>query len=261
MAYQEIVYEKGNGLAIITFNRPEVRNALNYRAIDESLEAASGADTDDSVRVLILTGTGDKAFVAGADIEELRARNTLTELGKRSAQRRVLANLLETMSKPTIAAINGFAVGTGLELALACTIRIASSNAKFGQPEINLGIMPGNGGTQRLPRLVGEGRAMEMILTGDLIDAQEAYRIGLVNHVVPQAELMSYVKELAAKLAAKSPLAMKLAKNAIHAGLNMSLNDGIEYENKLFAILCGSQDKQEGVSAFMEKRQPDFEGR
>jgi len=261
MAYQEIVYEKGNGLAIITFNRPEVRNALNYRAIDESLEAASGADTDDSVRVLILTGTGDKAFVAGADIEELRARNTLTELGKRSAQRRVLANLLETMSKPTIAAINGFAVGTGLELALACTIRIASSNAKFGQPEINLGIMPGNGGTQRLPRLVGKGRAMEMILTGDLIDAQEAYRIGLVNHVVPQAELMSYVKELAAKLAAKSPLAMKLAKNAIHAGLNMSLNDGIEYENKLFAILCGSQDKQEGVSAFMEKRQPDFEGR
>ena len=261
MAYQEIVYEKGNGLAIITFNRPEVRNALNYRAIDESLEAASGANTDDSVRVLILTGTGDKAFVAGADIEELRARNTLTELGKRSAQRRVLANLLETMSKPTIAAINGFAVGTGLELALACTIRIASSNAKFGQPEINLGIMPGNGGTQRLPRLVGEGRAMEMILTGDLIDAQEAYRIGLVNHVVPQAELMSYVKELAAKLAAKSPLAMKLAKNAIHAGLNMSLNDGIEYENKLFAILCGSQDKQEGVSAFMEKRQPDFEGR
>ncbi len=261
MAYQEIVCEKGNGLAIITFNRPQVRNAVNYRAIDESLDAASGADTDDSVRVLILTGAGDKAFVAGADIEELRARNTLTELGKRSAQRRVLANLLETMSKPTIAAINGFAVGTGLELALACTIRIASSNAKFGQPEINLGIMPGNGGTQRLPRLVGEGRAMEMILTGDLIDAQEAYRIGLVNHVVPQAELMSYVKELAAKLAAKSPLAMKLAKNAIHAGLNMSLNDGIEYENKLFAILCGSQDKQEGVSAFMEKRQPDFEGR
>ncbi len=261
MAYQEIVYQKENGLAIITFNRPQVRNAVNYRAIDESLDAASGADTDDSVRVLILTGTGDKAFVAGADIEELRARNTLTELGKRSAQRRVLANLLETMAKPTIAAINGFAVGTGLELALACTIRIASSNAKFGQPEINLGIMPGNGGTQRLPRLVGEGRAMEMILTGDLIDAQEAYRIGLVNHVVPQTELMSYVKELAAKLAAKSPLAMKLAKNAIHAGLNMSLNEGIEYENKLFAILCGSQDKQEGVSAFMEKRQPDFEGR
>lgn len=261
MAYQEIIYEKESGLAIITFNRPEVRNALNYLAIDEALEAAGDADADDSVRVLILTGAGDKAFVAGADIEELRARNTLTELGKRSAQRRVLANLLETMSKPTIAAINGFAVGTGLELALACTIRIASENAKFSQPEINLGIMPGNGGTQRLPRLVGEGRAMEMILTGDLIDAQEACRIGLVNRVVPQAELMPYVKELATKLAAKPPLAVKLAKNAIHTGLNLSLNDGIEYENKLFAILCGSQDKQEGIAAFLEKRRANFKGR
>lgn len=261
MAYQEIIYEKESGLAIITFNRPEVRNALNYLAIDEALEATGDADADDSVRVLILTGAGDKAFVAGADIKELRARNTLTELGKRSAQRRVLANLLETMSKPTIAAINGFAVGTGLELALACTIRIASENAKFSQPEINLGIMPGNGGTQRLPRLVGEGRAMEMILTGDLIDAQEACRIGLVNRVVPQAELMPYVKELATKLAAKPPLAVKLAKNAIHTGLNLSLNDGIEYENKLFAILCGSQDKQEGIAAFLEKRRPNFQGR
>ncbi len=261
MAYQEIIYEKESGLAIITFNRPEVRNALNYLAIDEALEAAGDADADDSVRVLILTGAGDKAFVAGADIKELRARNTLTELGKRSAQRRVLANLLETMSKPTIAAINGFAMGTGLELALACTIRIASENAKFSQPEINLGIMPGNGGTQRLSRLVGEGRAMEMILTGDLIDAQKACRIGLVNRVVPQAELMPYVKELATKLAAKPPLAVKLAKNAIHTGLNLSLNDGIEYENKLFAILCGSQDKQEGIAAFLEKRRPNFQGR
>ncbi len=261
MPYQEIIYEKENGLAIITFNRPQVRNALNYQAFNEALEAAIDVDTDDTVRVLILTGAGDRAFVAGADIEELRARNTLTELGKRSAQRRVLASLLETMSKPTIAAINGFAVGTGLELAMACTIRIASENARFGQPEINLGIMPGNGGSQRLPRLVGEGRAMEMILTGDLIDAQEAYRIGLVNRVVPQTELMHQVKELAVKLAAKSPLAIKLAKNAIHTGFNMSLSDGIEYENKLFAILCGSQDKQEGLNAFLEKRQPDFQGR
>ena len=261
MPYQEIIYEKENTLAIITFNRPDVRNALNYLAIDEALEAAGDADADGRVRVIILTGAGDKAFVAGADIEELRERNTLTELGRRSAQRRVLANLLETMSKPTIAAINGFAVGTGLELAMACTIRIASENAKFGQPEINLGIMPGNGGTQRLPRLVGEGRAMEMILTGELIDAQEAYRIGLVNRVVPQAELMHYVKELATKLASKPPLAIKLAKDALHTGLNLSLNDGIEYENKLFAILCGSQDKQEGVNAFLDKRHPDFQGR
>jgi len=261
MPYQEIIYEKEDRLAIITFNRPEVRNALNYRAIDEALEAVRNAETDDSVRVLILTGAGEKAFIAGADIAELRERNTMTELGSRSAQRRVLANLLETMSKPTIAAINGFAVGTGLELAIACTIRIASENAKFGQPEINLGIMPGNGGTQRLPRLVGEGCAMEMILTGELIDAPEAYRIGLVNKVVPQTELMNYVKELARKLAAKPPLAVKLAKNAVHTGLNMTLNDGIEYENKLFAILCGSQDKQEGVAAFLEKRPPNFQGK
>jgi len=261
MPYQEIIYEKEDRLAIITFNRPEVRNALNYRAIDEALEAVSNAETDDSVRVLILTGAGEKAFIAGADIGELRERNTMTELGSRSAQRRVLANLLETMSKPAIAAINGFAVGTGLELAMACTIRIASENAKFGLPEINLGIMPGNGGTQRLPRLVGEGRAMEMILTGELIDAPEAYRIGLVNKVVPQTELMNYVKELAQKLAAKPPLAVKLAKNAIRTGLNMTLNDGIEYENKLFAILCGSQDKQEGVAAFLEKRPPNFQGK
>jgi enoyl-CoA hydratase len=259
--YQEIIYQKENGLAIITFNRPEARNALNYRAIDEALEAANDAEADDSVRVLILTGAGDKAFVAGADIGELRERNTMTELGERSARRRVLANRLETMSKPTIAAINGFAVGTGLELAMACNLRIAAENARFGQPEINIGIMPGNGGTQRLPRLVGEGRAMELILTGEIIDAQEAYRIGLVNRLVPQPELMPYVKELAGKLAAKPALAVKLAKNAVHTGLNMSLNDGIEYENKLFAILCGSQDKQEGVAAFLEKRPPRFQGK
>jgi enoyl-CoA hydratase len=261
MPYQEIIYEKEGELATLTFNRPQFRNALNYRAIDEALKVAHDAEVDESVRVLILTGAGEKAFVAGADIEELRERNTMTELGRHSAQRQVLANLLETMPKPTIAAINGFAVGTGLELAMACTIRIASENAKFGQPEINLGIMPGNGGTQRLPRLVGEGHAMEMILTGELIDAQEAYRIGLVNKVVAQTELMNYVKELAKKLAAKPALAVKLAKNAVHTGLNLSLNDGIEYENKLFAILCGSRDKQEGVAAFLEKRPPNFQGK
>ncbi len=261
MTYKHIAYDKEGELAIITFNRPEVRNALNYLAIDETLEAARKAEADESVRVLIFTGAGDKAFISGADIGELQQRNTLTELGERSERRRVLANLLETMAKPTVAAINGFAIGTGLEIAMACTLRVAADTAKFGLPEINLGIMPGNGGTQRLPRLVGKGRAMEMILTGEIIDAAEAYRIGLVNQVVPLAELMEHTKQLARKLAAKSALALKIAKDSINTGLDLSLAEGIRYEQKNFAILCGSEDKREGVAAFLEKRKPIFHGR
>jgi enoyl-CoA hydratase len=261
MAYKHIVYDKEDELAIITFNRPEVRNAINFLAIDEALEAAKKADADETVRALILTGAGEKAFIAGADIKELQQRNTLTELGERSGRRRVLNHLLETMSKPSIAAINGFAIGGGLEIALACTLRIASDTAKFGLSEINLGIMPGNGGTQRLPRLVGKGRAMEIILTGELIDAAEAYRIGLVNQVVPLAELMDYTRQLARKLTAKSPLALKMAKDAINTGLDLSLVEGIRYEQNNFAILCGSEDKKEGVAAFLEKRKPVFQGR
>lgn len=261
MVYKHIIYDKEGELAIITFNRPEVRNALNYLAIDEALDATRQAEADETVRVLILTGAGEKSFISGADIGELQQRDILTELGERSGRRRVLANLLETMPKPTIAAINGFAVGAGLEIATACTLRIASDTARFGVPEINLGIMPGNGGTQRLPRLVGKGRAMEMVLTGELIDAAEAYRIGLVNKVVPLAELMDYTKQLARKLVSKSPLALKIAKDAINTGLNLSLAEGIKYEQKNFAILCGSEDKKEGVAAFLEKRSPTFQGR
>jgi len=261
MAYKHIVYDKEGELAIITFNRPEVRNALNYLAIDETLEAARKAEADEAVRVLIFTGAGDKAFISGADIGELQQRNTLTELEERSDRRRVLANLLETMAKPTVAAINGFAVGTGLEIAMACTLRVAADTAKFGLPEINVGIMPGNGGTQRLPRLVGKGRAMEMILTGELIDAAEACRIGLVNQVVPLTELMDHTKQIARKLATKSALALKIAKDAINTGFDLSLAEGIRYEQKNFAILCGSEDKREGVAAFLEKRKPIFQGR
>ena len=261
MDYKHIVYDKEGELAIITFNRPEVRNALNYLAIDETLEAARKAEADEAVRVLIFTGAGDKAFISGADIGELQQRNTLTELEERSERRRVLANLLETMAKPTVAAINGFAIGTGLEIAMACTLRVAADTAKFGLPEINVGIMPGNGGTQRLPRLVGKGRAMEMILTGELIDAAEACRIGLVNQVVPLTELIDHTKQIARKLATKSALALKIAKDAINTGLDLSLAEGIRYEQKNFAILCGSEDKREGVAAFLEKRKPIFQGR
>lgn len=261
MVYQHIVYDKEDELAIITFNRPEVRNALNYLAIDETLEAVRQAEVDEKIRVLIFTGAGDKAFISGADIKELQQRNTITELGERSERRRVLANLLETMAKPTVAAINGFAIGTGLEIAMACTLRVAADTAKFGLPEINVGIMPGNGGTQRLPRLVGKGRAMEMILTGELIDAAEACRIGLVNQVVPLTELMDHTKQIARKLATKSALALKIAKDAINTGLDLSLAEGIRYEQKNFAILCGSEDKREGVAAFLEKRKPIFQGR
>ena len=261
MDYKHIVYDKEGELAIITFNRPEVRNALNYLAIDETLEAARKAEADEAIRVLIFTGAGDKAFISGADIGELQQRNTLPALEERSERRRVLANVLETMAKPTVAAINGFAVGTGLEIAMACTLRVAADTAKFGLPEINVGIMPGNGGTQRLPRLVGKGRAMEMILTGELIDAAEACRIGLVNQVVPLTELIDHTKQIARKLATKSALALKIAKDAINTGLDLSLTEGIRYEQKSFAILCGSEDKREGVAAFLEKRKPIFQGR
>lgn len=252
--------DKGKGIAKIVINRPEVRNALNYLTIDEMLEAVRDAEADKGVRVLIVSGSGDRAFISGTDIRELQSRNTLTELQERSGRRRVLATLLETMSKPTIAAINGFAGGTGLEIAMACTFRVAADTARFSQPEINLGIMPGNGGTQRLPRLIGKGRALEMILTGGSIDAEEAYRIGLVNHVVPLNELMDYAMQLAMKLATKSPLVLKMVKDAVNTGLNLSLAEGIEYEKKIFAILCGSRDKEEGVTAFLEKREPHFEG-
>jgi len=260
MAYRYVIYEREPPLAVLTFNRPEVRNALNYEAIEEALEVVREVERDEAIRALILTGAGDRAFVAGADIQEMQARNLVTELGVRSGLRRVLTGLLENMGKPTIAAVNGFATGTGCEIALACTFRIAAETARFGQPEINLGIIPGNGGTQRLPRLIGKTRAMEMVLLGELIDAQEAYRLGLVNRVVPPGELMATAKELALKLASKPPIALRAAKDAINVGLNLSLAEGIEYESKLYAMCYATQDKQEGIAAFLEKRQPQFRG-
>ncbi len=261
MAYKSVVYEKQGELAILTFNRPEVRNALSFISIEEGLQAVTEAEADPQVRALIVTGAGDRAFIAGADVSEFKERNTLTELGPRSNQRRVLTYKLENMDKPTVAAVNGFATGGGCEIALACTIRIAADSARFGLPEINLGIMPGNGGTQRLARLVGLGRALELVLTGDIIDAQEAYRIGLANKVVPQAQLMDSAKEMAKKLGAKPPLALKAAKESVLSSVDLPFGLGSEYEKKLFSILCGTQDKEEGVAAFLEKRTAKFQGR
>lgn len=261
MAYQTILYEKREGIATITINRPEVRNALTQALMAELGQALDQVEVDEEVRVLIITGAGDRSFVSGGDIGEVGARNTYTELGLDSRLRRGVLTRLEYLFKPSIAAINGYALGGGCELALACTLRIAADTAKFGQPEINLGIIPGLGGTQRLTRLVGKGRAMELILTGDIIDAQEAYRIGLVNKIVPADQLMEAAKALALKLASKPPLALKAAKDAVDYGSEMSLQAALEFENRLFAILSGSEDKTEGVTAFMEKRKPDWKGR
>jgi enoyl-CoA hydratase len=261
MDYKYILYDKSEGIVTITINRPEVRNALTQALMEEMGDAIDQAEQDDEVRVLILIGAGDKSFVSGADIGEVGTRNTLTELGLNSRIRRNVFARLEHLFKPTIAAVNGYAFGGGCELALACTLRIAADTAKFGQPEINIGIIPGLGGTQRLTRLVGKGRAMELILTGDPIDAQEAYRIGLVNKVVPLAQLMDEVRSLAKKLASKPPLALRAAKDAVDYGADMSLATALEFENRLFAILSGSADKAEGVASFLEKRKPEWKGR
>lgn len=261
MNYQYILYEKSEGLATITINRPEMRNALTQALMEEMGDAIDQAEADEEVRVLILTGAGDRSFVSGADIGEVGARSTLTELGPNSRIRRNVFLRLEHLFKPSIAAVNGYALGGGCELALACTLRIAADSARFGQPEINLGIIPGLGGTQRLTRLVGKGRAMELILTGEPIEAQEAFRIGLVNKVVPAAQLMEEARALAKKLAAKPPLALRAAKDAVDYGADMSLAAALEFENRLFAILSGSADKAEGVAAFLEKRKPEWHGR
>ncbi len=261
MDYQFIKYEVSERIATITVNRPEVRNALTQALMEEMGHAIAAAEADDEVSVLILTGAGEKAFVAGADINEVGERDTITELGPKSKARRDVYINLEHLSKPSIAAINGYALGGGCELALACTVRIASEKAKFGQPEINLGILPGLGGTQRLTRAVGKGKAMEMILTGDIITAEEALRIGLVNKVVAPEMVMEEARAMAKKMASKPPLALRLAKDAIDYGADMSLEAALEFENRLYAILNGSRDKNEGVKAFFEKRSPEWQGR
>jgi enoyl-CoA hydratase len=255
MDYENIIFEKEENIAIITFNRPEAMNALNNQTRAEFRAAIDDVASDDEVKVLILTGSG-KAFVAGSDIKEF---NATTPFAAHNIMR--LGEMVEKLEKPVIAAVNGFCLGGGNEIAMGCDIIIASEKAKFGQTEINIGIIPGGGGTQRLPRLIGVGRAKELIYTGDIIRAEEADRLGLVNRVVPMDELMPAAKELAKKIAAKSAAALKLAKTAINRGMQTNLESGLKYEYELYSLSLSLEDKLEGVNAFLEKRAPKFVGR
>jgi len=258
--YENLLLERDGAIAILTINRPTVLNALNGPTMAELQHALETLRDDETVRVLIITGAGEKAFIAGADINELAVQTPVggREHGLRGQQ--VLA-LIEHLGKPVIAAINGFALGGGCELAMACTIRIAADTARLGQPEINLGIIPGYAGTQRLARLAGRGRALELLLTGDMIPASEAHRIGLVNRVVPAAELAADARALAQTLAAKAPVAVRYILDAVNRGLEMPLADAAQFEATLFGLVSSTDDMREGTSAFLEKRKPVFKGR
>jgi len=260
MAYENLLLDVKEQIARITFNRPSVLNALNFKTVEELGICLDALKSDDSVRVLILTGAGEKAFVAGADINEL-ARQTPLD-GKDTALRgQAVFRRLETMGKPSIAAINGFALGGGCELALACSMRIASRMARLGQPEVNLGILPGYGGSQRLARLCGKGIAHELILTGDMISAEEALRIGLVNRVTEPGELLATAEGIARKIIANAPLAVKYSMEAIERGSEMPQEEGLFLEATQFGLCCASEDMREGTRAFLEKRPAKFQGR
>lgn len=257
---QNILYEKKGPIAYATLNRPKVLNALNQAVFAELRATFEDVRDDSNIRGVILTGSGEKAFAAGADIAEM---STYTAAQAEEATRRAqsVTELIENIGKPVIAAVNGFALGGGCELAMACTIRIAAESAKFGQPEVKLGIMPGAGGTQRLPRLVGKGRALQLILSGEVISAQEAYRIGLVNEVVPLSDLMSRSEAILNQILANAPLGVKFSIDAVNKGLDGSVSEGLLIEASLFGICAGSDDKKEGTSAFLAKRAPQFQGR
>jgi enoyl-CoA hydratase len=260
MVYDNLLLEVRDQIAHITVNRPQVLNALNRRTVEELGDCLKKAGDDSSVRALILTGTGDRAFVAGADINELAQQNPVD--GKNySLYGQSVFHRLETLGKPSIAAINGFALGGGCELALACTLRIASKTARLGQPEVKLGIVPGYGGTQRLPRLCGKGVAHELILTGEMISADEALRIGLVNRVVEPAELLNTCEQIAKKIIMNGPLAVKFAIEAIERGVEMTQEEGLFLEATLFGLSCSTSDMREGTRAFLEKRPPMFQGK
>ncbi|MCP9493178.1 MAG: enoyl-CoA hydratase-related protein [Pyrinomonadaceae bacterium MAG19_C2-C3] len=248
-----------NSVVIITINRPDKRNALNIKIREEGARLLEELNTDESARVVIFTGAGDKAFIAGADIKEFADASAVTQ---RDVMRgRSLFTAVDAFTKPIIAMINGYCLGGGCELALGCDMRFASETALIGQPEINLGLIPGGGGTQRMARLIGEGRAMEMILTGDAVDAETAFNIGLVDRVFPAAELEAKTMDIANKIAEKSPIAVRLAKEAIKSASRSNLDEGLRREIDLFALCFSTEDKIEGVSAFLEKRKPEFKGR
>lgn len=259
MEYANIAYEVADRVAVITLNRPDKLNALNHDTLTELRDAITTAGDSADVDVAIITGAGEKAFVAGADIGELSAQDAVS--GQRFALfGQDVFNRIEQCPKPVIAAVNGFALGGGCELALACHIRIGAENAKFGQPEVNLGVIPGYGGTQRLARVVGPGRAAELILTGDMVDAQEAHRIGLVNRIVPRGEALAAAREMAAKIVAKGQPAVRLSLQALRCVPQMGLREGLATEAALFGIACGTDDFKEGTAAFLEKRTPAFTG-
>jgi enoyl-CoA hydratase/carnithine racemase len=260
LALANVRYEKKGPIAYVTVNRPKVLNALNTPTWTDLQSAFEDAKADASVHGVILTGAGDKAFIAGADISEL-AHVDAYEAEESSRFGQSVLDLVENLGKPVIAAINGFALGGGCETAMACTIRIASEHARFGQPEVKLGLLPGGGGTQRLPRLVGKGRALQLILTGETISAQEAYRIGLVNEVVPASSLIDRAETILKQITANAPIAVKFSLEAANKGLETSQGEGLALEASYFGICAATEDKKEGTSAFLEKRAPMFRGR
>jgi enoyl-CoA hydratase len=259
MTFKNLALEQTDAVATVTICRPKVLNALNAATIQELDDCLRSVRDDTSVRAIVLTGEGDRAFIAGADITEF-AGLTPTEARALARRGQALCDRLERATKPVVAAINGFALGGGLELAMACTLRVAAETAKLGQPEVNLGLLPGYGGTQRLPRLVGPGRALEMLLTGEPVDAKEAWRLGLVNRVVPADRVRDEAHELAGLLASKPPLAMQYILDAVRSGMQMSLQDGCEQEATLFGLVAATEDMREGTQAFLEKRRAKFRG-
>ena len=258
--FENIIVEKKNAIAYVTVNRPKVLNALNGATMQELRAAFADVKEDRQIRVAILTGAGEKSFVAGADIGELQKNNPI-EAKEYTHRGQAVLDLIENLGKPVIACINGFALGGGCELAMACSMRLASENAKLGQPEVKLGIIPGYGGTQRLPRLVGKGIAAQLLLTGEMISAQEAHRIGLVNEVLPADQLIPRAEAIAQAIIKNAPLAIQYCLEAVNHGMEMTLPEGLYLEAALFVVCCASEDKKEGTTAFLEKRPANFQGK